>query len=169
MRFLTIVLFFIPFFSNAQVCDSIETTTDKFTDLTETGFKSPYIIEAKEFENSVLITASFHHSGKKKYLYFASPALNCIDGNSSVNIVFTDNTKLRLINDAEFNCKGAMLIDMKFTPLEGQSQWSILEKKISAIRLIGMSTTVDIDVPDEDASIILEMMRCWSDVFPKKK
>lgn len=84
----------------------------------------------------------------------------CMKENSEINVLFTDNTRLKLINGAKFNCKGNTTVYFKGGfGLEDELEL-LKTKKIKTMRVWASSGYVEKDFTDKQAADLQTIFGC---------
>jgi hypothetical protein len=153
----TIAIFLLLSISATAQCDKlIISTYDKMTG--RTTLSSDYIVLSK---NKVDGVALMFIKGQQSTILSAQifgPS-SCVDDKATMNILFTDGSRLELTNDGKFNC------DRKWSKFFFNAEKSselkqLSEKTIEAIRVHTFKGSVTEDVPLEKANEIRETLNC---------
>lgn len=157
---LIVLLLMISSVCFGQDCTEIKKETDRFTNAVKYSFSETMIVGIGED----MLGIDISKSGSAKYLLVVSPNLGCVDGNSAVHFLYDDGTSMRAVNSSEFNCDGAFLISLKGIYLGEQSIKNIFTKKIKAIKAQAMSSSVEVDLDDDDSARLLAALQCFSKI-----
>lgn len=141
-------------------CNSlIKTTTDKMTGksttsannsitLTEGGKTGLGIFLMKSSGGAIILTIQTVGAG------------SCIDEGSKINLLFDDGSRLELINDADFNCKGKATV--YFGDVFGKTKQlaELQTKKISTMRVWTNDSYVEKDFPEDKKAQFFNVINC---------
>jgi hypothetical protein len=138
--------------------DLIVKDTDKMTGQTSVGSAETLIISEDGGKTGFGI---YIIGGSKSSLIFQITAVgagNCIDDEDKMNLLFRDGTRLELVNNGKFNCKGnftlyfggvfgqkVALLKLKTTEIETMRVWtsdSYLERDFTALQSAELVKTI---------------------------
>ena len=114
------------------------------------GKKGLGIFMMKISENSLILSIQ------------AVGASNCIDEGAKINILFTDGSRLTLINDGKFNCKGNSTVYFGSSFGKKNELEELKTKKIQTMRVWTDDSYVEKDFTIENQNEFLNVINCLS-------
>lgn len=120
------------------------------------------MVATSDNENGIFFMPMYSHGTKGIAFSMKVVGTGCIEKGSEILFLFNDNTRLNMSCDSKFNCDGNATIYFGDV-FRKQNELSILStKKIKAVRVRGMSASVEEDLTDRTAEDLLQTMKCLS-------
>ncbi len=139
--------------------DYIQSRTDKMTGNSYSHIKEPLIISTDgktgfkisllESKGAIIFSITVVKSG-----------FGCVDDDASIIILFDDNTRITLITNTKFNCKGDVTTYFKGVFGKEDQLRQLTEKKIQAIRVNSRNGLADQDFSETDAAKFQRSLIC---------
>lgn len=141
-------------------CDSL---VKKTVDEMDGSFfiSNPYPIIISDDNDKGFVISLLGHEDKS--LIFAIKVVGagrCIDEKNKINILFTDNTRLELISNNDFNCDANSVV--YFGKIFGKKDElkQLSTKKIKAMRVWTRNSFVQENFPSEKSDYIYNVINC---------
>lgn len=150
--------------ANSEDCSNwIMTQPDRMTGKTMTSVKEPITVSSDGRTGISLILMNSHHNSTiLSILANEDDASSCIDKRYEINILFTDESRLELLNQGEFNCSGQATVYFGDVFGNDAAFDELKNKKIAAMRVRTRSSLVERDFTDEQATTFLNQIKCLS-------
>lgn len=103
-------------------------------------------------------------------LSYGSTDLTCVDKGSAVKYLFKDGTRMESANIASYNCSGVSLTLLKTSLSIGRGKLleTLLSKPVETIRVHGISGSVDIELSEAQADLLMNQVK-WLNQYTKIK
>ncbi len=92
----------------------------------------------------------------------------CINNNSKLNILFKDGTRLELLSENDFNCKGEFTIYFGDYYLSNQNLLELINKDIDVIRVWAEDGYLEKKFTIKNSNIFRNILKCMSKDFDFK-
>jgi hypothetical protein len=140
----------------------ITTTTDKVDGTTYTAGKNDLIISADGGKKGISIYMFIPKDNALILSIKAVGASSCIDDENKINFLFTDGSRLAMVNNAQFNCKGNA--SLFFGGILGKKREleQLKTKKIQTMRVWTTDGYVEEDFTVEQQEEFFNVINCLS-------
>lgn len=134
---------------------------DKVSGSSVLTMKNPIIVSQDGGENGLIIRLVFS-SNTIILNIIANGAGRCIDKNAKINILFKDGSRMELLNESDFNCKGSATI--YFGGIFGKKNKLIdfKNKNIETIRVWTSDSYVQETLDEEQSMYFRSALNCLS-------
>lgn len=134
---------------------------DKVSGSSVLTMKNPIIVSQDGGENGLIIRLVFS-SNTIILNIIANGAGRCIDKNAKINILFKDGSRMELLNESDFNCKGSATI--YFGGIFGKKNKLIdfKNKNIETIRVWTSDSYVQETLDEEQSMNFRSALNCLS-------
>ena len=138
----------------------IETTEDKMTGDKSTSAKETIIVSTDGGKKGFGIFLMQSSRGGSIFSIQAVGAGSCIDEGAKINILFTDGSKLELINASDFNCKGNATVYFGGSFGKTNQLKELQTKKIQTMRVWTSDSFVEKDFTKENSNDFFQIVHC---------
>jgi len=141
-----------------------ESKTDKMTGKTSVRARNLIYLGAVDkgngkiqIKNNIITVDMRDDKGDVVVTFNAPDVGSCVDDKDKVNILFTDDTRMELLNEAQTNCNGniALWINKK-----SKKAKEFASKDIKAIRVTISSKYLDVDLTGDNAIHFKKQFNC---------
>jgi hypothetical protein len=151
----------------AETCsDYVETTTDRMTDRTSTRGRKQIVASAEGKNGIAILTLLFNDT---IILGITVVGGGCIDKETSVIVLFDDDSKLTLKASNDFNCDGKATVYLRGLYEKQEALSDLANKKIKAMRVKTSKSFVEQDFKPNEASLLMSQLNCLKKVFDEKQ
>ncbi|HTA63538.1 MAG TPA: hypothetical protein VK835_13825 [Bacteroidia bacterium] len=158
--------------TNSTDCHKwIATTTDKVTGDITTAAKKNLIVSTDGGKKGFGIFMMRSDGNNYLYLFIqAVGAGSCIDKDATINILFTDDSKLEMKNIGDYNCKGESTINFQspFDEDHGDGLSQLRTKKIQTMRVWTTDSYVERNFTPANQMEFLNVINCLTK-YPLEK
>lgn len=140
---------------------------DDITGKTDTKIKSTIVIGTKQLANNKIkipklnAEISVRKDNKEIVIRFDVNGLSpCVDEKDKINILFTDDSKMEIVNQAEYNCDGQIVV---WLTAKSKKLLDLKSKKIKKIRATISNQSLDLEFSDNNAVHLNKVLSCISE------
>lgn len=147
----------LNFYAQTQCFNYIGSTTDRMTGKTYTTSKKAIIVSANQKSGFAIRPVL---SDGRIILSIKTIGGGCIDQSNPIYVLFTDNSRLQLTNDAKFNCDDEAFVYFSAGANNFDELKILTTKKIEAMRVTTLKSSVEEDFTAAQANIFQKTMDC---------
>ena len=158
MKYLLFALLFISSFAYTQDCSKY---TKEYTDEVEGKsytLADNIVVSSNEQEGLIIMFVKLEKALAMSITSVGSG--KCVDKGSQVNILFTDGTRMNLLNEVSFNCESKTTIYFEENRIDDYYANELSTKKIKIMRVHKSSGFVEENFSEDQADLFMNTFKC---------